>query len=158
MEVYALLLAYDPVNKRWVKIPVDATTERLQVDQRYVGAELLLSESVVQTVNPETGASADIDVSKYLVGELCIDVTAISGTFGTGEGLQILVKGKDETTGKYKTLYDSSVSLGGQITSTVTDWATLDPIPFRYLKVEWTLTCATLDASATFTVSLQGKS
>lgn len=98
---------------------------------------------------------SDVDIERFIAGELCIDVTEVSGEFASGEGLRIIVEGKDEVTGKYKVIYDSYDSLGGMITEPVTDWLTITTLAFRLLRVRWEISGT--DPSFTFTVSMQAK-
>ncbi|RLE41483.1 hypothetical protein DRJ19_05790, partial [Candidatus Woesearchaeota archaeon] len=88
-------------------------------------------------------------------GELCIDVTEVSGTFASGEGLRVIVEGKDEVSGKYKTIYDSYDKTGGMITSPTTLWEPITDLAFRLLRVRWEISGT--DPSFTFSVSMQAK-
>jgi len=102
-----------------------------------------------------SGNGSDVDVGRFIMGEICIDVTAVSGTFAAGEGLRVIVEGKDEVTGLYKTIYDSNSSLGEPITAPTTDWMTINTLAFRVIRVRWEITGTT--PSFTFSVSMQAK-
>jgi len=102
-----------------------------------------------------SGTGNDIDVGRFIAGELCINVSAVSGTFAAGEGLQIIVEGKDEVTGLYKTIYDSNQALGAPITAAVTDWLTINTLAFRLVRVRWVISGTT--PSFTFSVTMQAK-
>jgi len=127
-----------------IQVPTDARNHWYE--------DVTLLSSAARTAD---GTGSDVDVGRFLFGDLCIDVTAVSGSFAAGEGLRVIVEGKSEVSGKYKTLYDSYVSLGDYITSTTTDWAYLDPITFKYLRVRWTISGT--DPSFTFSVSMSAK-
>ncbi len=127
-----------------VKVPVDI--------QDHWGEAVTLQASAAQTAS---GNGSDVDVERFVMAEICIDVTAVSGTFNAGEGLRVIVEGKDEITGKYRTLYDSDSSLGGKITTVTTDWLTITTLAFRYLRVRWEISGST--PSFTFSVTGQFK-
>jgi len=127
-----------------IKLPTD-------VQDHWAEAVTLLA-SGARTSN---GSGNDVDVGRFITGELCIDVTAVSGSFASGEGLRVIVEGKDEVSGKYKTIYDSYDSLGGMITSPITDWLTITTLAFRLLRVRWEISGT--DPSFTFSVSLTAK-
>jgi len=120
--------------------------------QSHWGEAVPLLASGARTADGETD---DVNVEKFMVGELCLAVTEVSGSFASGEGLRVIVEGKDEVSGKYRTIYDSEDSLGGKITSPTTDWLTITTLAFRLLRVRWTISGT--DASFTFSVSMQGK-
>jgi len=129
-------------------------TEVLQpIDiQNHWGEAVTLLASGART---SSGNGADVDVERFVMGELCIDVTGVSGDFASGEGLRVIVEGKDEVTGKYKVIYDSDESLGGKITKPVTDWFTITNLAFRILRVRWEISGT--NPSFTFSVTMQGK-
>ncbi|RLI83693.1 hypothetical protein DRP04_00810 [Archaeoglobales archaeon] len=131
-----------------------ANSEILQpIDiQSHWGEAVTLLASGERTAD---GTGDDVNVEKFMVGELCIDVTAVSGAFASGEGLRVIVEGKDEVSGKYRTIYDSYDSLGAMITSPITDWLTITTLAFRLLRVRWEISGT--DPSFTFSVSMQGK-
>jgi len=127
-----------------IQVPTDARNHWYE--------DVTLLSSAART---SSGTGSDVDVGRFLFGDLCIDVTAVSGSFAAGEGLRVIVEGKSEVSGKYKTLYDSYVSLGDYITSTTTDWMPIDQISFKYLRVRWTISGT--DPSFTFSVSMTAK-
>ena len=112
--------------------------------------ELLSSEQ-----RTADGSGNEIDVGRFETAEICIDVTAVSGTFAAGEGLRVFIEGKDEISGKWKTLYDSLESLGEMITSVLTDWFRISDLTFRILRVRWEITGTT--PAFSFGVSSQMK-
>jgi len=120
--------------------------------QSHWGEAVTLLASGARTAD---GEGDDVNVEKFVIGELCIDVTAVSGTFASGEGLRVIVEGKDEVSGKYKTIYDSYEKTGGMITSPTTLWEPITGLAFRLLRVRWLISGT--DASFTFSVSMQGK-
>jgi len=127
-----------------VKVPTD-------VQDHWVEAVTLLASGA----RTASGNGSDIDVGRFIMGELCINVTAVTGTFAAGEGLQVIVEGKDEVTGLYKTIYDSNESLGGPITAVTTDWMTINMLAFRLIRVRWVISGTT--PSFTFSVTLTAK-
>lgn len=94
------------------------------------------------------GTTSDINVGRFLHGEICIDVTAVSGT---SPSLNVYVEGKDQYSGKYKILHSST-----GLNSVQTVWATLSPLVFTYIRVRWEISGTS--PSFTFSVSMEGKS
>lgn len=110
-----------------------------------------ISDSIVllgQATRTTSGVSPDINVSKYLYGELCIDVTAVSGTSPV---LNIYVEGKDRYSGKYKVLFAHE-----NITTAQTIWDTITILAFSFIRVRWTISGTS--PSFTFSVSMEAKS
>ena len=132
-----------------IKKAIENATVQTNIQNR-LSDTIIFQQSSTQTAS---GTGNDIDVGKYIVGEICIDVTNVSGTFNAGEGLRILIEGKDETTGKYRTLYDSDSSLGSRITNITTDWLTITSLAFRYIRVRWEIS----GTSPSFTFSVSGQ-
>jgi hypothetical protein len=95
-----------------------------------------------------SGNTADIDVGRFMCGEICLDVTAVSGTNPT---LDVYIEGKDRLSGKYKTLFSQT-----GITAVGTYWFTITTLAFKYLRVRWVIGGTT--PSFTFSVGLEGKS
>jgi hypothetical protein len=118
---------------------------RVAIYERYSGS-ITLAASATRT---GSGNTDDIDVGRLMKGEICIDVTDVSGTSPT---LDVYVEGKDRVSGKYKTLFSQT-----GINSTNTFW-TPNPIDiaFKYLRVRWVI--GGTNPSFTFSVSLEGKS
>ena len=102
-----------------------------------------------------SGNGSDVDVGRFIIAEICIDVTNVSGTFATGEGLRVYIEGKDEISGKYKTIYDSYADLGSMITSPTTLWVTVVSLAFRLIRVRYEITGT--NPAFTFGVYMQGK-
>ena len=113
-----------------------------------------LVPSAVYTASDSTD---DIDVSDFIKGIICLDVTAVSGTFLAGEGLRVYIEGKDDVTGNYKTIYDSYSAIGDYIqdTTTTPNWSEIFDIPYEKIRVRWEITGTT--PSFTFAVGLVGK-
>jgi len=127
-----------------IKLPVD-------IQDHWAEAVTLLASGA----RTASGIGSDVDVGRFLYGTICVDVTAVSGTFGTGEGLRVIVEGKDEVTGKYTTLYDSFKSVGTMIKQVTTDFYDVDLSRFRIIRVRYIISGTT--PSFTFSVSMQAK-
>ncbi|MEM4469193.1 MAG: hypothetical protein QXS32_09025 [Candidatus Nezhaarchaeales archaeon] len=109
------------------------------------------SESVVllpSAARTASGSTADINVGRFLYAEVCVDVTAVSGTSPV---LNVYVEGKDRYTGKYKTLLSFE-----NISSVQTLWGTITMLAFTLVRVRWTISGTS--PSFTFSVSMEGKS
>jgi len=124
--------------------------------QSHWGEGVTLLASGVRT---SSGERSDVDVERFICGELHLSVTAVSGTFDTGQGLRVIVEGKDEITGDYKIIYDSAdpnkSHIGEMITSPVDDWLPITMNAFKHLRVRWEISGT--DPSFTFSVTLQAK-
>ena len=120
-----------------IKVPVD-------VQDHWVEAVTISASSAKTT----SGNTADIDVGKFLHAEVCLDVTAASGTSQT---LTFYLEGKDPVSGKYKTLWDP-----GTITAVGTFWLAITTLAFKYLRARWVIGGGT--PSFTFSVGMSAKS
>jgi len=91
-------------------------------------ADITIHASGAETAD---GNSGDIDVADYYGAELCLDVTAVSGT---NPSMDFYVEGRDPVSGKYKVL-DSFTG----ITATGTHWTTITNLFFRYIRARWVI-------------------
>ena len=113
--------------------------------QDHFAQAVVLHASGAETAS---GQSGDIDVGQFLYGELCVDTTAVAGTTPT---LDVYIEGKDETSGKYKVIWQPA-----QITAIGTAWATtLATLAFRLIRIRWVIAGTT--PSFTFSAALSGK-
>lgn len=94
------------------------------------------------------GNSSDIDVSQFLCAESCIDITAV----GTQASTDIIIEGKDETSGKYRAIHSYNA------TGIATDWLTITTLTFILVRVRWVINTPGVGPSITFSAALQGKS
>ena len=124
--------------------------------QSHWGEGVILLASGART---SSGEGEDVDVERFICGELHLSVTAVSGTFDTGQGLRVIVEGKDEITGDYKVIYDSAdpnkSHIGEMIASPVDDWLPITMNAFKHLRVRWEISGT--DPSFTFSVTMQAK-
>jgi hypothetical protein len=104
---------------------------------------------VPSATRTEDGYTTDIDVSRILKAEICIDVTDVSGTTPT---LDVYIEGKDQLSGKYKVLFSQT-----GINDVDTFW-TPNPIDivFKYVRARWEISGES--PSFTFSIGLEGKS
>lgn len=140
-----------------VKFEIDGSIKTSTYRHSADAVVLFPGATEVATAATTTGSGADIDVSRYIGCEICLDVTAASGTFNAGEGLRVKVVGIDEITGKTKVLFDSYTVAGDYITTTGTWFLSIDNLWFRTIRVEWEILNGAVDASFTFSVSGQFK-
>lgn len=117
-----------------IKQPVDV--------QDHWSESVVLLPSAARTAGGSTG---DIDVGRFLYGEICIDVTAVSGT---NPVLNVYIEGKDRYTGKYKVLFAHE-----NITSVQTIWDTITMLAFTLIRVRYTI----FGTSPSFTFSVSGE-
>jgi len=94
-----------------------------------------------------SGVGADVDVGRYVMAEICLDVTAVSGT---DPALNVYIEGKDVGSGKYKVLFSQA-----GITSVGTYWFTITHLAFRYMRVRWEISGT--NPSFTFSVTAEMK-
>jgi hypothetical protein len=120
-----------------IKQPID-------VQDHWVESVALLP-SAARTASSNT---ADIDVGRFICGEICLDVTAVSGT---SPSLDVYIEGKNQVSGKYKTLFSQT-----GITAVWTWWFTITTLAFKYIRVRWVISGTS--PSFTFSVGLEGKS
>ncbi|RLJ01197.1 MAG: hypothetical protein DRP08_05870, partial [Candidatus Aenigmatarchaeota archaeon] len=113
-------LQFDVDNNLKINLTTSEIIQPVEPQSHWAEAVTLLASGA----RTASGNGDDVDVGRFIVGELCINVTEVSGTFAAGEGLRVIVEGKDEVSRKYKVIYDSYDSLGGMITSPTTDWLT----------------------------------
>jgi hypothetical protein len=128
------------------KIALVETTIKQPVDvQDHWCESVTLLASAARTAS---GNTSDIDVGRFIGGEICLDVTAVSGTSPT---LDVYIEGKDQLSGKYKVLCSQT-----GITAVGTWWFTIYPLLFKYIRVRWDI--GGTSPSFTFSVGLEGKS
>lgn len=94
-----------------------------------------------------SGNSGDIDVGPFIGGEVCIDVTSVSGG---NPSLDIVIEGKDQLSGKYKELGSKT-----GITAPGTFWITLSDVYFRYIRASWII--SGISPSFTFSIGMEAK-
>jgi len=129
-----------------LKVAEVETTIKKPVDiQDHWVESVTISPSSAKTAS---GNTADIDVGRFVKGEVCVDVTAVSGTTPT---LDIYIEGKDQLSGKYKTLWSQT-----GITGVGTFWLTITDLIFKYIRARWVIGGTT--PSFTFSVGMEGKS
>ncbi|MEM0307086.1 MAG: hypothetical protein QXK01_08935 [Thermofilum sp.] len=129
-----------------LRVSLQEATIKQPVDvQDHWTESVVLLPSAAQTAS---GAGSDVDVGRFLYAEVCVDVTAVSGT---NPVLNVYVEGKDRYTGKYKTLLSFE-----NISSVQTLWGTITMLAFTYLRVRWTISGTS--PSFTFSVSMEAKS
>ncbi|RLE65087.1 MAG: hypothetical protein DRJ47_06225 [Thermoprotei archaeon] len=124
-----------------IQVPTDARNH-------WYEAVTLLSSAA----RTSSGTGDDVDVGRFIAGVICIDVTAVSGT---SPSLDVIIEGKDEVSGKYKTIHSET-----GITATGTYWKTITlstdpPLAFKYIRARWTISGT--DPSFTFSVSMSAK-
>jgi cell wall-associated NlpC family hydrolase len=130
-----------------LKVAEVETTIQKPVDiQNHWQENVAIAPSAARTASGNTN---DIDVARFLKAEICIDVTAVSGTTPT---LDVYVEGKDQLSGKYKTLFSQT-----GINAVGTFW-TPNPIDiaFKYIRARWVI--GGTSPSFTFSIGLEGKS
>jgi len=89
-------------------------------------ADITIHASGAETAD---GSTADVDLADYYGAELCLDVTAVSGT---NPSMDVYIEGRDPISGKYKVL-DSHTG----ITATGTYWTTITNLIFRYIRARF---------------------
>jgi len=129
-----------------LRVSLQETTIKQPVDvQDHWAESVVLLPSAARTAS---GTGSDVDVGRFLYAEVCVDVTAVSGT---NPVLNVYIEGKDWYTGKYKTLLSFE-----NISSVQTLWGTITMLAFSLLRVRWTINGTS--PSFTFSVSMEGKS
>ena len=122
------------------------TTFKQPVDiQDHWVESVTITPSSAKTTN---GNSGDIDVGRFIAGEICVDVTAVSGT---GPTLDLYLEGKDQLSGKYKEIWHPDT-----ITGVTTVWYSLVNFGFKYIRLRWVL--GGTSPSFTFSCGMEGKS
>ncbi|MEM1523122.1 MAG: hypothetical protein QXU69_08850, partial [Thermofilaceae archaeon] len=126
-----------------LRVSLQETTIKQPVDvQDHWTESVVLLPSAARTAS---GAGSDVDVGRFLYAEVCVDVTAVSGTDPV---LNVYVEGKDRYTGKYKTLLSFE-----NISSVQTLWGTITMLAFTLVRVRWTIS----GTSPSFTFSVSGE-
>ena len=124
------------------KVALVETTIKQPVDiQDHWVESVALITSGARTAS---GTAPDVDVGRFLYAELCLDVTAVSGTNPT---LDVYIEARNQYTGKYKVLFQQT-----GITAVGTYWFSLGPYAWRYLRVRWVIS----GTSPSFTFSVSG--
>jgi hypothetical protein len=129
-----------------VKIALVETTIKQPIDvQDHWQERVALLPSGART---SSGNTADIDVGRFICAEICLDVTAVSGT---SPSLDVYIEGKDQVSGKYKVLFSQT-----GINAVGTWWFTITTLAFKYIRVRWVISGTS--PSFTFSVGMEGKS
>lgn len=128
------------------KVALVETTIKQPVDvQDHWQENVVIAPSAARTAS---GNTSDIDVGRFICGEICLDVTAVSGTTPT---LDVYVEGKDQLSGKYKVLFSQT-----GISAVGTYWGTVNPLPFKYIRARWVI--GGTSPSFTFSIGMEAKS
>jgi len=106
---------------------------------------VIILPSASRTASGNTG---DIDVGRFICAEVCLDITAVSGTSPV---LNVYLEGKDQLSGKYKVIWSVE-----NISSTSTHWLTITTLAFRYIRARWTISGTS--PSFTFSIGMEAKS
>jgi hypothetical protein len=125
------------IDEALIKLPID-------IQDHWVESVVLLASGT----RTASGVGADVDVGRFIMGEVLLDVTDVSGTTPT---LNVYLEGKNQYTNKYKVIWAvENVSSVGE------HWLTITNLAFRYLRVRWEI--GGISPSFTFSVSMEGKS
>lgn len=129
-----------------LKVSLQETTIKQPIDvQDHWSESVVLLPSAARTAS---GSTDDIDVGRFLYAEICVDITAVSGTDPT---LDVYIEGKNQYTGKYKILFSHT-----GLNAVQTIWDTIILLAFRYIRVRWVVGGSA--PSFTFSVSAEMKS
>jgi hypothetical protein len=129
-----------------VKSALVETTIKQPVDvQDHWQESVTIAPSAARTAS---GNTSDIDVGRFMCGEICLDVTAVSGTSPV---LNVYVEGKDQLSGKYRTLWSRT-----GISAVGTFGCTVERLAFKYIRARWTISGTS--PSFTFSIGMEGKS
>jgi len=93
-----------------------------------------------------SGTGSTIPVDDIIGMDICIAVTAVSGTT---PALTVYIEGEDEITGNWKTLWSNSTAYS----AVTVDWAEIEPLRFRNIRVRWVISGTS--PSFTFSVTAQ---
>jgi len=113
----------------------------------HVGQAIVIHAPSTETAS---GNTDDVDVEKWISAESCIDVTAIVDM----ASCDIYLEGKDETSGKYKTIHTAN------FTAPTTNFLTagIEFLAFRKVRARWVFNTPGVSPSITFSLALQVKS
>jgi hypothetical protein len=129
-----------------LKAALVETTIKQPVDvQDHWQESVTIAPSAARTAS---GNTADIDVGRFICGEICLDVTAVSGTNPT---LDVYIEGKDQLSGKYKVLFSQT-----GINAAGTYWFTITTLAFKYIRARWVI--GGTSPSFTFSIGMEAKS
>jgi len=129
-----------------VKIALVETTIKQPVDiQDRWQESVTIASSGARTAD---GNTSDIDIGRFLYGEFCLDVTAVSGTTPT---LDVYIEAKDQLSGKYKVIWSQT-----GINAVGTFWSGVLTLPYKYVRARWVI--GGTSPSFTFSIGLEAKS
>jgi hypothetical protein len=129
-----------------VKIALVETTIKQPVDIQDRWQEgVTIASSGARTAG---GNTSDIDIGRFLYGEFCLDVTAVSGTTPT---LDVYIEAKDQLSGKYKVIWSQT-----GINAVGTFWSGVLTLPYKYVRARWVI--GGTSPSFTFSIGLEAKS
>jgi hypothetical protein len=120
-----------------IAVPIDI--------QSHYNENVAILPSAARTAS---GITSDINVEKFIAAEVCVDVTAVSGTSPT---LDVYLEGKDQLSGKYKTIWSQT-----GINAVGTYWSpTISTLAFKYIRLRWVI--GGTSPSFTFSCGMEGK-
>lgn len=127
-----------------LKVSLEETTIKQPTDvQDHWQENVVISPSGAKTAS---GNTADIEVGRFIAGEVCLDVTAVSGTTPT---LDFYLEGKNQLSGKYKVIWSQT-----GISAVGTFWSpTITTLAFRYIRARWVVG----GSAPSFTFSVSGE-
>lgn len=101
-----------------IKVPTD-------IQDHWTESVTLLSSGA----RTSSGTGSDVDVARFIVADVCVDVTAVSGTSPT---LSVYVEGRQRAIGKYRTLLSFE-----NINATGTYCGLINPLAYSQIRVRW---------------------
>jgi len=137
-------LTFSANNRLEVNLAETGIIQPIDIQDHWVENVIILP-SASRTASGNTG---DIDVGRFICAEVCLDITAVSGTSPV---LNVYLEGKDQLSGKYKVIWSVE-----NISSTSTHWLTITTLAFRYIRARWTISGTS--PSFTFSIGMEAKS
>jgi hypothetical protein len=134
-------LSFDAENRLLITKASSLIKEPVDVQDHYHESRTLFSGTV--TAN---GNTSDIDVGPFIMAEVALNVTSVSGTSPT---LSVYLEGKVGPL--YKTIWAIE-----NITAPSTHFLSITHLAFRYIRVRWVV--GGTSPSFTFAVYFEGKS
>ena len=131
-------VVFDPNDYIKINIANTDIVQAVQVVSKWKRAITLLASGA----RDASGEGSTIPVDDVDSMDICIEVTAVSGTT---PALTVYIQGEDEITGNWKTLWSNSTAYS----AVTVDWAEIDPLRFRNIRVKWDISGGTFTFSVT---------
>lgn len=127
IKMQADRLMFDSASNLLISLSNATVKQPMDIQDHWQEPILLLPSGT----RSSSGYSDDVDVGRFLCGEVFVDVTEVDGVSPT---LDVYIEGRNQIIGKYTTLcYQLGINTVGVYNFT------LSSIPFKFIRIKWVI-------------------